>query len=473
MTQDKPLPMTQATFPIRGFNLCESLLRHSEEQLRRFIRRMKGLRMNTIIIHYDYGWRRYKDIILEETARAGVDITLMTFGPRTFFSYSDWKPEWFAKKEDGSLFTDILECNTQPCRFQPEALEAFAYGAKEWLRDIPPQIKHVHMRAADGLDYCRCERCRNLPDHEKWQPFVEIFVGTVLENCPELEFETDIYVKRYNIPQDPSAHRKMHRIMYDTFYRHDHVPIGMESWNKELMEHAATESNPDADSPNEYHLNRMKEWCRCKAGKVYIHENAMAQGLHGVFQHNTGIMLKDLELYVKLGVWGVCYEAYEPGYANFEKHFEILAKTMVDMETAKDYRETPLEKELAANRKMQIFCDDMDFPLEKFLKDPLEILHVEHYRRCLVEPSPKAYRDYVNFAFEHEDRLDPLFIGINIAQWGICKGKLDFSNASKQALYMLNHRKLWDFMEEIPPEKNPIEECKELIFDLAEHVKAK
>jgi len=464
--------MTQATFPIRGFNLCESLLRHSEEQLRRFIRRMKNLRMNTIIIHYDYGWKRYRDIILEETARAGVDITLMTFGPRTFFGYSDWKPQWFAKKEDGSLFTKILECNTQPCRFQPEGLEAFAYGAKEWLINLPSQIRRVHMRAADGEDYCLCDRCRNLPDHEKWQPFVEIFVNAVLENRPELEFETDVYVKRYNIPQDPSAHRKMHRVMYDTFYRCGHVPIGVESWNKELMEYAATERNPDADSPNEYHLNRLKEWCALKEGKVYIHENAMAQALHGVFQHNTGVMLKDLELYAKLGVRGVCYEAYEPGYANFEKHFEILAQAMVNLETARDYRETELEKELAANWRMERFCDDKDFPLEKFIDDPFVVSHDEHYRRCLAEPSPRAYRDYVNFAFEHEDRLDPLNIGFNSAQWGKHKGKLDFSNSCKQAMYMLDHRKLWDFMEEIPVEKNPIEECKRLIFDLSEHVRA-
>ena len=40
-------------FSVRGFNPCESLLRHTPEQLRRFIRRMKQLNFNTIIIHYD------------------------------------------------------------------------------------------------------------------------------------------------------------------------------------------------------------------------------------------------------------------------------------------------------------------------------------------------------------------------------------------------------------------------------------
>ena len=110
-------------FPIRGFNPCESLLRHTPEQLRCFIRRMKRLKFNSIIIHYDYGWKRYKELILEECRRAGVEITLMTFGPRTFYRYTDWKPEFFAKKEDGGLFTEKLECETYPCRFAPGALE--------------------------------------------------------------------------------------------------------------------------------------------------------------------------------------------------------------------------------------------------------------------------------------------------------------------------------------------------------------
>ena len=163
------------SFDIRGFNPCESLLRHTPEQLHRFIRRMKTLKMNTIIIHYDYGWKRYKDLILEECSEANINIILMTFGPRTFFRYSNWKKEWFAKDLTGRPYCSNLECETYPCRFEKEALEAYAYGMKEWLKSLPPQIKHVHMRAADGLMFCQCEKCRKLTDHEKWQPFVDIF----------------------------------------------------------------------------------------------------------------------------------------------------------------------------------------------------------------------------------------------------------------------------------------------------------
>ena len=60
-------------FPIRGFNPCESLLRHTPEQLRRFIRRMKEFDFNSIIIHSDYGWQRYRSLIEKECADAGVE----------------------------------------------------------------------------------------------------------------------------------------------------------------------------------------------------------------------------------------------------------------------------------------------------------------------------------------------------------------------------------------------------------------
>jgi len=451
--------------------MCESLLRHTPEQLKRFIRRMKDLRLNTLIIHYDYGWQRYKDIILEETKKAGVEITLMTFGPRTFFSYTDWKPEWFAKRKDGSPFTNLLECETNVCRFQSEGLEAFAYGAREWLKALPPQIIRVHMRAADGLDFCQCEKCQGLPDHEKWQPFVEAFVDAVLQTRPELDFETDIYIKRYNLPANQTAHKIMPRIMYDTFCRHPHVPIGKESWNKERTQYAATESNPDANSPNEYHLNRLKEWTKATPDKIYIHENMMAQGYQGVFQHNTGIMLSDLELYRQLEIQGVCYEAYEPGYRNFEKSFASLSKAMLNLDDFKNYKPTALETELTVNQKMDLFCFDINFSLGKYIKNPVELKHLEHFRNCMLKLSPQAYREYIDFVFQYEDSFDALYISFSVAKKAILKGDLNFSDASEEAQNMLKHRKLWDFMENIPMNKDPRTETKRLVFDLARNVK--
>lgn len=453
-------------FKIRGFNPCESLLRHTPEQLVRFIRRMKKLNMNTIIIHYDYGWNRYKNIILDECAKANIEIILMTFGPRTFLSYTDWDKKWFAKKEDGTCFNDRLECETYPCPFEGGVMEAYEYGAKEWLKSLPRQIRHVHMRAADGLNFCQCERCRNLPDHEKWQPFVDAFVKAVLETRPDLKFETDVYVKRYSIPQNSRSFSEMSSIMFDTFYRHTAYPIGdgRDVCNAELMNYAKTFGETTSTrTPNEYYLERINEWSCAFPRKVYIHENAMKQSYFGTFQHGTYAYLKDLELYRRLGVNGVCYEAYEPGYLNFSDMFEILSCAMNGEDV--EYTKTDIECEIERS-SMNLFCNDLSFPLEKYISDPFGLKCAQLYRRFWTEHTPELYREYVDFAFENKDKLDYLFIGFAIADWGVRWGKLKFNNLSVEAREMLYTNKLWDFMESIPINDDPINICSELILEL-------
>ena len=455
------------TFAVRGFNLCESILRHSPEQLRTFIRRMKNLRMNTLIVHYDYGWKRYHELIMEECAAAGVEITLMTFGPRTFFAYTPWKKQWFAKNQDGIPFSDKLECETFPCRFEAEALAAYHYGAERWLKSLPLQIKRVHMRASDGLMFCQCEKCRPLLDHEKWQPFIEIFMEAVANVRSDLAFETDVYVRRYNIPENQAPFQSMSRIMYDTFYRHPFYPIGSEKdvINREnLLLGAATEKNPDAPTPNSYHLNRLKEWTTAFPGKTYIHENAMGQSLFGTFQHNTGVLLKDQRLYRKLNVQGICYEAYEPGYSGFEDMFKTLSTAMIDP-NAVDYEPSALETCLTQSR-MRLFCDEPDFPLEKYISDPFQLRQASLYREFQCALSPVLFRKYLDFAFEFPERLDPLMIGFGIAKAGLVFRKIRFENLSPEAKDCISRRKLWDFMEDIPLTESPLAVCWTLLEEL-------
>lgn len=458
-------------FAIRGFNPCESLLRHSPEQLTRFIRRMKILNMNTIIIHYDYGWKRYQDLIIKECQDAGVKIILMTFGPRTFLSYSDWKTQWFAKDLNGNPFCQRLECETYPCAFEPEALAAYEYGAKQWLRSLPPAIKHVHMRAADGLMFCQCEKCRPLPDHEKWQPFVEIFTRAVQSERPDLKFETDIYVKRYNIPGNRQPFHDMTNIMYDTFYRTPRQPLGCDRFpNPLLVNYAATEKNPDAISPNGYHVNRLKEWTAAFPGKMYIHENAMMQGYCGVFQHGTWTYLRDQELFRQMGVQGVCYEAYEPGYCHFSDMFEILAKAMMGEEI--DYKPTKIELALNDDRYKGGFGH---IPLEEwmipFFTDPRALKHNQLMAAYNTDPTAQNFRNMLSFALEHKDMLDPLFIGYLYAQGAVDKKIIDKNKLSDAARDMLSRRKLWDFMEDIPMENDPLKVCTDIMVEFIENAK--
>ena len=454
-------------FSIRGFNLCESLLRHSPEQLRTFIRRMKKMNLNTLIVHYDYGWTRYRDIILEECRTADVEIVLMTFGPRTFFSFSDWKPKWFAKQDDGTPFTQRLECETHPCCFESEALEAFEYGVQQWLKSLPEQIRHVHMRAADGIMFCQCEKCRCLSAHERWQPFVDIFAKTMMTTRPDLKFETDVYIMRYHIPDNQKPFRVMSNIMYDTFYRHTFFPLGSrgDASHAPNMKYFATEPDPNSRTPNEYYLNRLREWCGAFPNKVYIHENAMKQSLFGTFQHASRTYLKDLEIYRRLGVQGVCYEAFEPGYSGFSDMFEVLSRAMNGEDPG--YIPDALD-EVLPKTKMDVFCNDMTFPLEEYISDPFRLKQALLFRRSLLDFGLDLFREYLRFGLENEAQMDPLFIGFFLAQKGLAQKKIVFRNLSMEADTLIHRRKLWDFMEDIPLLEDPRKICRSLMHEFYE-----
>lgn len=461
-------------FAIRGFNPCESLLRHTPEQLRRFIRRMKTLDFNTLIVHYDYGWQRYKDIIIEECRNAGVNIILMTFGPRTFFSYTDWKTDWFAKNEQGESYCKRLECETYPCASNPEALEAYGYGARQWLKSLPPEIKHVHMRAADGNKTCQCPGCRNLPHHDKWQPFVDEFVEAVLDVRSDLKFETDVYIKRFNIPAEHGSFHSMTNIMYDTFFRRPIYPIGDTGFADPVFTaHAATEKNPDAKSPNEYHLNRLKEWSREFPGKVYIHENAMAQAYCSVFQHGTWSYVQDMETFRKLGIQGVCYEAFEPGYCNFEDMFSLLSRVMKGEEV--DYQPTELEKivrgvsdGLGHNGGTDYAYNFSKELIEKYIDDPVQRKHSLLYRDFMLKTDVPSFRAFVTFMLENKEKLDAIYSGSFAGRWGIMFKKFSFCGLSDTASDMVRRGKLWDFMEDVPLDSDPRQICFEAINELLE-----
>lgn len=453
-------------FEIRGFNPCESLLRHSPEQLRNFIRRMKTLRMNTIIIHYDYGWKRYQELILEECEKAGIDIILMTFGPRTFFSYSDWKNQWFAKDEAGVPFTEHLECETYPCRFEEEALQAFEYGACQWLKELPPAIKHVHMRGADGIMFCECPKCRVLPEYERWQPFVERFTKAVLETRPDLKFETDVYVKRLYIPENRKPFENMTHIMFDTFNRHNEFPLRSAEFQRKsnglsVLRSAGIE--PDTVNSNRFLFNRLGEWAEAFPGKPYIHENAMGQSYFTTFQYATDSYLQDVKLYQELGLKGICWEAYEPGYNNFAEMFEILAKAAMGEEVHRE--PSPMEKAHRQHPDPR-FGGDLSFPLEKYIDDPWQLKHKLLFRRFWLAPDFEIFREFLEFAFEYEGKLDFIYTGSIILKNYYRNRIIKYASLEPEEKDFLTRRKLWDFMEDIPSSQDPRKVCKNLIETL-------
>jgi len=448
-------------FQVKGFNPCESLLRHTTEQISRFICRMKELGFSTLIVHSDYGWRRHQELLSQECRKAGVEITLMVFGPRTFFSLLDWKRAWFAMDEQGRPFTEKPECETHPCASNPEAVSAFQEGAERWFRSVPSWIKRVHMRAGDGLMFCRCKQCRLIPEHEQYRPFVEAFIRAAKKVRPDIKLETDLYVKRYHVPLQHEAYGELDRLMFDTFYRHPFFPIGSkrDTCNRACMRYAAPEGMADADTPNEYYLKRLKEWNQLFPGKVYIHENVMCQGFWGISQHNASVYLTDRETYRQLGLLGVCHEAYEPGYGAFADIFSSLAagRRLIP--------ETELER-LLPESGMKYFCTSPTFPLEKYL-DKIQCRLVRFHLHAQEGLTAQEFRQLVEFEWNHENLLDPVLVGYSAARGGMARGTLCFKGLSEQASDFLARRKLWDFMEEIPLGDDPRDICKKLIFELA------
>ena len=428
---------------------------------------MKTLRLNTIIIHYDYGWKRYRELILEECRKAGIEIILMTFGPRTFLSCSDWKPQWFAKDLSGVPFTPRLECETYPCRFEEEALRAFEYGARQWLKELPPEIRHIHMRAADGIKFCECPRCRVLPEYERWQPFVEIFTRAVLEMRPDLKFGTDVYVKRLYIPENREPFGKMTDIMFDTFDRHLEFPLDFPDLNipgdSGLPVLASAGVQPDASDTNRFLLNRLREWSNTFPGKTYIHENVMGQSFFTTFQYAADSYLQDVELYRKLGVKGICWEAYEPGYSSFAEMFELLARAA----NGEEIRRDPSPFEIARRRYPDTqFGGDLSFPLEKYIDDPFQLKSKLLFRRFWNVRDLQTFRDYFEFLFENEEKLDYIFTGYSILKSYYELGIIRFGKLQPEEKAFLTRGKLWDFMEDIPASENPREVCRALIETL-------
>ncbi len=455
-----------SAFRIRGLNLVESVLRHDENQLRRFIRRMKDLQLNTLMTYYDYGWSHYGRLIVEEASRAGVDLCLAVFAPRTFFNYAGWRADWSAKNSDGSAKFDKLECETKPCCFELEAIEAYKFGVKQWLTELPSEIKHVHIRSGDGTQFCECPQCKNLEAQEQWQPFLDAFVETLLDVRPSLSFEVDVYVKRFQLPARFAAQRRANRIMFDTFGRQGFVPIGKKSWNTDVMSLYVSESYPADYSPNEYLWDKLREWNAELPEKVYVHENLMGQGLLCINQHNTGVLLEDLKTYREIGIQGVAYEAYEPGFEHFAEQISILSQAMKDIKFANEYVPDELEKELTSgNWRMSMFCNDMSFPIDKYIEDSVVRQHIKNYRNFLNSPNTQHLRKLVEFVFENENRFDLLFAGFHGCDYARVVGDVDFSDASGYAQVMLSHRKLWDFMETISEGNDPRKVTRELILN--------
>ena len=188
----------------------------------------------------------------------------------------------------------------------------------------------------------------------------------------------------------------------------------------------------------------------------------MKQSLLGTFQHAAPTYLKDLEIYLRMGIEGVCYEAFEPGYSAFAGMFEILAKKLNGEDF--EYEEDELEKILPSTNH-DVFCNDMAFPLEKYIFDPYRLKQAQLFRRFIIDYNLQVFREYAEFCLENEDDMDYIFIIYHLAKSGMNRKLFHFKGLSEPAEEMLGYRKLWDFMEKIPLSEDPRKYCKELLIE--------
>ena len=465
-----------SAFCIRGFNLCETLLRHSPEQLRRFIRRMKTLNLNMLIVHYDYGWKRYAPIIIEECEKTGIGITLMVFGPRSLLKLAGASASLFAKSETGNPFTSQAECETQPCAGNPESIAAFRRGAELFLADLPPQIRRVHMRAGDGPMYCRCPHCAQMKsDAERFLPFAAVFAEVVQKIRPDLEFETDIYCPRQALPDNYSVLQDYTFLMYDTFAADQLRPLSWKGPASEMddfnLRHFLHET-PDGYSVGYHHYRHLKNWCRAFPGKMYIHVNEMVQGNRGIYPQNAPVMLEDLMVFRELGCAGVCYEAYEPGYAGYSRAFEIVARTMLEPALAEQYTPTELEK-ICCHGPISVPVTKLpdDFPFARYYSDSAELEMLLAFRRYIREFGLQESADYMEIAFREPEKWDPVWIGFTVL-----KAMLKFHPELMELLSLeerdlASRRKLWDFMEERSDHADPLAETGRLLQDVQDKIR--
>ena len=210
-------------------------------------------------------------------------------------------------------------------------------------------------------------------------------------------------------------------------------------------------------------LDKIKMWNQAFPGKVYIHENVMKQGFAGNFQYGTQSYLEDLQTLHELGIQGIMFEAFEPGYGAYADLFPLLARAMNGEKV--DYTPCELDR-IVRELNCGWFCDRPDFPLDRYFSDPVMLKSQQFYQKRRTGMSLQYFRDYVQFALEHSDRLDPLYIGHHQARMHLVYHKIKFRDLSPEAEKLLNSRKLWDFMEDIPENQDPRQICRDLVEEI-------
>ena len=333
-------------FSVRGLNVCETLVRHTPAQVERLIDRAARWRMNRLIVHHAYGYRRHAALIDRCCAERGIE--LMHYLQSSVLFLDEASVDLFARDEAGRPRTPHLENETRLCPNHPGAREQLARGARAYLAsDAVPAGGRVIVIDADGYLFCRCPACRGRAPVEQWAPLFELIQDAAEATGKRLSVHYLAYVWRYSLPTHKRLLSRLGGVLFDTHQRLRWRPIGAPH---ELTHYNELESQGDrraATTPlNVYLKERLAEWRRAVSGEATVFENLMLHGSISCPQPYTPQLLSDLETYRDLGVDGVIYEAFEPGIESFTQQLGVLSRAM--WEDAESYTPTALERACSA-----------------------------------------------------------------------------------------------------------------------------
>jgi len=472
-------------FSIRGLNPCESLNRHTPKQIERLIDRMGRWRMNTLIIHSNYGFRTHRALIEREAAKRGIELVHYTYSNLCFMEGIG--PEHFAKDERGQPMWEHAECETRLCASDPEGLEKYARNITGYI-EAHPDYDPLIFCTADGTSTCCCSRCRDLDAWAQWYPTFNPFFEAA---HGKRRLEALLYQQRWSVPGDLSRIGQLDRLLFDTHIRYPRTPLGVpHAWMKQGLRFCYPEDgdpvrDPRGDQPvNCYLWDRLGEWRDAFKGKLYVFENLMIQGIWGCPRPNTSVYLEDLRRFHRLGVDGVVYEAFEPGIGPFLPTFDAIAATMWDL----GHPYVPSDFERA-----YLDADDEEF--WGFLPghpkwdgrrghDPREALAKLLYRFQSLKPlafqpvkalgsnaeAVACCREILDYVLDHPHReeFDWIYIAFYTLKKAAKLGAVTPGNETERDF--LETVKLWDFQEAFGPTAR--EKAAETIFSLRQRLDA-
>jgi hypothetical protein len=462
---------SQPRFSVRGINVCESLARHSPEQVARLIERMASWNMNTLLVHQYYGYKFHKDLIESLCRKHGIHIIYML---HTAFAFTPHIPAvFFALDMDGNPRTKIACNETKLCVSNPEGLGLFRYGARRYFNSdrAKPESTYLVMDA-DGYLFCQCPKCRNIKPVDQWAILLEIAVEEANKAQKNLTIEYLSYVWRYSIPEKIELFQHVHGVHFDT-----HQRFRWRAFNEAHPVNIFSEIEAKVDSRAEglpinlYLYERLKEWRQKYTGKLYVFENLMLQGSISCPQPYTVNLLKDLDLYESLGVDGVIYEVFEPGIQSFEKQLDLISESLL---------KKPQIPELSALEKIvQHLLLDEQFnynPALGYLSlneaDILAAVKADGYderligylirlRTFLFDRSYENYCKVARYVLDHQKRFDWMMILFNLIRI-VPKDQLP-ANLNETTIEFMTVHKLWDMQEKM---QSPIEETYQIVQNL-------